>query len=189
MSYPDTLQSWHDFYVTAGAAAATLVGLLFVGLSLHIRVVVSHHDVRSLARATLTDFFVVLLLALVVLAPTTNARTTATWLIAVGVTSLALVVRPAVQGFSTRRPRTLGLWVMVSRFGLSALCFIGVAITGVLFGRGDFESGLTGLLVLVIALLVIAVRNTWDLLVTVADRPEAGATRSPRRSEPGGRRA
>jgi hypothetical protein len=83
MSYGETIQSWHDFYVTAGAAAATLVGLL-VGLSLHIRVVVSHPDVRSLARATLTDFFVVLLVALVVLAPTTNARTTATWLIAVG---------------------------------------------------------------------------------------------------------
>src|SRR5438105_10222425 len=69
MSYGDTLQSWHDFYLTAGAAAATLVGLLFVGLSLHIRVVVSHPDVRSLARATLTNFFVVLLVALVVLAP------------------------------------------------------------------------------------------------------------------------
>ena len=40
MTYADALQSWRDFYVTAGAAAATLVGLLFVGLSLHIRVVV-----------------------------------------------------------------------------------------------------------------------------------------------------
>jgi hypothetical protein len=180
MSYGETIQGWHDFYVTAGAAAATLVGLLFVGLSLHIRVVVSHPDVRSLARATLTDFFVVLLVALVVLAPTTNAPTTATWLIGVGVVSLVLVVRPALQGFRTRRPRTLGLWVLISRFGLSALCFVGVVITGVVFGRGDFESGLTGLLVLVIALLVIAVRNTWDLLVTVADRPEAERTRRSR---------
>jgi hypothetical protein len=177
MTYADTLQSWHDFYVTAGAAAATLVGLLFVGLSLHIRVVVAHHDVRSLARATLTDFFVVLLVALVVLAPTTNARTLATWLIAVGVTSLVLVLRPALQGIRTGRPRTLGLWVLISRFGLSALCFVGVAITGVVFGGGDVERGLTALLVLVIVLLVIAVRNTWDLLVTVADRPETSPSR------------
>src|SRR6478672_2514111 len=54
------LAGWHDLYVTVGAAAATLVGLLFVGLSLHIRVVVAHPEVRSLARVTLTDFFVVL---------------------------------------------------------------------------------------------------------------------------------
>jgi hypothetical protein len=180
MSYGDALQSWHDFYVTAAAAAATLVGLLFVGLSLHIRVVVSHHDVRSLARATLTDFFVVLLVALVILAPTSDARTTATWLIAVGVISLGLVVRPTLQGFRARHPRTLGLRVLISRFGLSALCFAGVATMGVIFSRGDFESGLSGLLVVVIVLLVIAVRNTWDLLVTIADRPETGPTRHPR---------
>jgi hypothetical protein len=180
MSYGDTLQSWHDFYVTAGAAAATLVGLLFVGLSLHIRVVVSHHDVRSLARATLMDFFVVLLVALVVLAPTTDTRTTATWLIAVGAVSLGLVIRPAVRGFRTRHPRTLGLLVLISRFGLSALCYAGIATMGVLFGRQDFEHGLSGLLIVVIVLLVIAVRNTWDLLVTVADRPEVGPTRQPR---------
>ena len=140
----------------------------------------SHHDVRSLARATLTAFSVVLLVALVVLAPTTDARTTATWLIAVGVISLGLVVRPALQGFRTRHPRTLGLWVLISRFGLSALCYVGVATTGVIFGRGDFKRGLSGLLVVVIVLLVIAVRNTWDLLVTVADRPEAGPSRHPR---------
>ena len=50
MTYADAVQSWRDFYVTAGAAAATLVGLLFVGLSSHIRVVVSQADVKSLAR-------------------------------------------------------------------------------------------------------------------------------------------
>jgi len=173
LSYTDSLQSWHDFYVTAGASAATLVGLLFVGLSLHIRVVVSHPDVRSLARATLTDFFVVLVIALVVLTPTSDARTTATWLIAVGAISLALIVRPTLEGFRMRHPRALGLWVLVSRFGLSALCFAGVAAVGVLFGRQDYERGLSALLIVVVLLLVVAVRNTWDLLVTVADRPAA----------------
>jgi hypothetical protein len=180
MGYGDTLQSWHDFYVTAGAAAATLVGLLFVGLSLHIRVVVSHRDVRSLARATLTDFSVVLLVALVVLTPNTDAQTTASWLIAVGVISLGLIVRPTLEGFRMRRPRALGLWVLVSRFGLSALCFAGIAAVGVLFGRQDYRGGLSGLLVVVVLLLVIAVRNTWDLLVTVAERPQAAAARRPR---------
>ena len=170
MSYADTLQGWHDFYVTTGAAAATLVGLLFVGLSLHIRVVVSHPDVRSLARATLTGFFVILLVSLVVLAPALDSRITATWLIGTGMVSLGLVVRPTLQGIRTRRPRTLSLFVLISRFGLGALCYAGVAAAGVLLARRDFESGLSVLVVLVVVLLVIAVRNTWDLLVTVADR-------------------
>ena len=185
MSYGDTLQSWHDFYLTAGAAAATLVGLLFVGLSLHIRVVVSHPDVRSLARATLTNFFVVLLVALVVLAPISDPRATAWWLISIGVTSVGLVVRPAIQGFRMRHPRALALRVLILRFGLSAICYAGVASVGVIFGRRNLESGLTGLLVVVVVLLAIAVRNTWDLLVTVADRPEASPSRGPRSANAG----
>src|SRR5215468_1089572 len=99
MTYADAFQSWRDFYVTAGAAAATLVGLLFVGLSLHIRVVVSHSDVRSLARVTLADFFVVLLVALIILVPTSSAGAVAVWLIAVAALSFWLVARPVADGF------------------------------------------------------------------------------------------
>jgi hypothetical protein len=170
MTYADGLQSWRDFYVTAGTAAATLVGLLFVGLSLHIRVVASHAGVRSLARVTLADFFVVLLVSLVILAPMGTAGV-ATWLIGVGVLSLALVARPGREAFSGRRVRSIGLGLLFSRFGLSALCYVGIVSMGVLFSVGDLNDALAGLLVLVVLLLVVAVRNTWDLLVTVADPP------------------
>jgi len=44
----------------AGTAAATLVGLLFVGLSLHLRAVLSRSEVRSLARVTLANFGLIL---------------------------------------------------------------------------------------------------------------------------------
>src|SRR6202035_37446 len=50
VSYQATLQRWHDFYAIPGQGAASLVGLLFVGLSLHIRMVLSRVDVRALAR-------------------------------------------------------------------------------------------------------------------------------------------
>jgi hypothetical protein len=180
VTYGEALLGWRDFYVTAGAAAATLVGLLFVGLSLHIKVVVSRPDVRSLARVTLADFFVVLLVALVVLAPATDAWATGAWLAGVSAVSLGLVVRPAVQAFRLRRTRTIGRWVLLSRFGLSALCYLGVGTTGVLLGRHDFDTGLSGLLIVVILLLAVSIRNTWDLLITVADSLDAGGIRHSR---------
>jgi len=173
MTYADAVQSWRDFYVTAGAAAATLVGLLFVGLSLHIRVVVSQADVKSLARITLADFFVILLVALVILAPLGDAGATAAWLIAVAAVSAALVVRPAAEGFRRSRTRTIGLRVLLWRFGLSTFCYLGVGSMGVLFRLGDVNGALSGLLLVVVLLLVVAVRNTWDLLVTVADRQDS----------------
>ena len=172
MTFSDALVGWHDFYVTAGAAAATLAGLLFVGLSLHIRVVVSHPDVRSLARVTLTDFFVILLIALALLQPTLSTTQIADWLLAVAAVSLALIVRPASQGFRSKADRAIGVGVLVARFGVSALAFVGIGATGVLFIGGDFRDALSGLMPVVVLLLVVAVRNTWDLLVTVADRSD-----------------
>ena len=41
MLYQAELAGWHDFFILAGMASATLVGLLFVGLSLHLRIVVT----------------------------------------------------------------------------------------------------------------------------------------------------
>jgi len=162
---------WHDFYVTAGAASATLVGLLFVGLSLHIRVVVAHPDVRSLARVTLVDFFSVLMIALLLLAPESNARVTAAWLLAIAVISLGLSLRPGIEGFRSRRERKLGLRILVARFGLSAVGYFGIAVAGLFLTRDQEALSLSLLLAVVILLLVVAVRNTWDLLVTVADQP------------------
>jgi hypothetical protein len=172
MSYAASVQSWHDFYVTAGPAAATLVGLLFVGLTLHIRVVVTHPDVRSLARVTLMDFFVVLLVALLVLEPATDTRVTGASLIAIAMVSLVLVTRPALEGL--KGTGTIRLAVLILRFGSSAACYLGVGAMGVLFSGRDFEDGFRGLQLLVVLLLVIAVRNTWDQLVVVAASPDAG---------------
>lgn len=55
MSYQDTLLGWHDFYLAGAGASATFAGLLFVGLSLHIRIVVTHPEARSLVAQGLAD--------------------------------------------------------------------------------------------------------------------------------------
>src|SRR5437762_13927998 len=98
-----TLAGWHALYVTVAAAAATLVGLLFVGLSLHIRVVVAHPDVRSLARVTLTDFVVVLLVALLLLSPAGGVQTAGIALVIVAGVSLVIMLRVALDGLRLRR--------------------------------------------------------------------------------------
>ena len=173
MTFAQALQSWHDFYLTAGAASATLVGLLFVGLSLHIRVVVSHTDVRALARVTLTNFFVIVLISLSILIPTSSATNIALWVLLVGLVSLGLMLRPAIEGLRNRSS-TLGLAVLTARFGISALGYVALVALAAVFAAGNFDAGFNGLVTVVVVLLVMAVRNTWDLLVTVADKA-AGA--------------
>ena len=40
-----TVGDLHDFFILAGTSAATLVGLLFVGLSLHLKIVIAASEV------------------------------------------------------------------------------------------------------------------------------------------------
>ena len=109
MSYQDTLLTWHDFYLACAAASATFAGLLFVALSLHLRIVVTHPEARSLARITLTDYFAVLLVSLFLLTPAGVPQQTGIDLMVISGVSLALITPPSVRGIRARRARTLGL--------------------------------------------------------------------------------
>jgi hypothetical protein len=167
-SYTDTLAHWHDFFLAAGGAAATLVGLLFVALSLHLRTVVAQPDVRALARITLTDFTCVLLTALLTLIPTDQASTTGWELLAVSAVNLPRAI-PIVRAAFGRDRSVLHPALLIRRFGLSLACYLGLAAIGLLFVVGQPENALGWLVGDTIALLLTALRNTWDLLVTVAD--------------------
>ena len=162
-------QPWHDFDLTAGAAAATLVGLLFVGLSLHIRVVVDYREVRGLARVTLSNFFSVLVVSLLLLAPQGDSTITGALLVGVAAFNVLLVVRAAILGMRPGSQKTLRLRVLLSRFGLSIFCSALLAAMGGLLYAGKTDEALGGLLGVIILFLVVSVRNTWDLLVTVAE--------------------
>jgi hypothetical protein len=83
---------------------------------------------------------------------------------------------PRSKGFRARRAKAIGLRVLVARFGLSWACYAGVAVDGILLARGDSGRALSSLLAVIVLLLVVAVRNTWDLVVTVAHRSELHGT-------------
>lgn len=75
-AFPELIERWHDFFLMTGTAAVTLVGLLFVSLSIHLDVLL--HDRRAhlldLARQTLLAYVYVLLVSLMFLVPPTSPR-------------------------------------------------------------------------------------------------------------------
>jgi hypothetical protein len=166
MSFQATLLGWHDFYAIIGEAAASLVGLLFVGLSLHLRVVLTHKDVQALARATFSSFGLTLVLALFMVAPETQASNLGWELIGVGVVASLLVTRSIVSGVRSRE-RTISYQRLLLRFGITALTFLGVIATGGVLLAGDASDALGWLVAVSIFLIVTSLRNSWDLLVSV----------------------
>jgi hypothetical protein len=163
--YEVLAQRWRDFYIVSGTAAATLVGLLFVGLSLHLRAVLSRSEVRALARVTLANFGLMLFLSLFMLIPQ-SPTATSQFLIAGGIFSIAVIL-PSLVAAMKSRTRTLGRWEPYVRFGSSALAYATVVVAGWLLGRGSLEAAFRALLFVVLILAVVSLRNSWDLLVSV----------------------
>ena len=58
---PQSVGDWHDFFVMAGAATAALSGLVFVGMSLHVRAISEHAEYRYRARITLGALIFILI--------------------------------------------------------------------------------------------------------------------------------
>jgi hypothetical protein len=171
MPYQAEVAGWHDFYILAGTASATLVGLLFLGLSLHLRIVVTASEVRSLARVTLANFGAVLFVALVLVIPE-NSAGAGSQLVGVGIVSLLIATPSLIAAGRTRdwslQMRRLQRVRMALRFGVSGLGYLGIVLAGALF-LSSADSAFIWLLIATVVLLFVSLRNTWDLLVTVAE--------------------
>jgi hypothetical protein len=171
MSYQAEVVGWHDFYIMAGTASATLVGLLFVGLSLHLQIVITASEVRSLARVTLANFGAVLFAALFMVIPQ-GPTAAGSQLIGVGIVSL-VIAGPSLVGAVRSREWSFQMSVMqrlrvALRFGLSSLSYLAIIAAGILL-LSSVSAAFSVLLIATVLLLVVSLRNTWDLLVTVAD--------------------
>jgi hypothetical protein len=164
------MQAWHDFYMTAGGAAAALVGLLFVGVSLHLDAVVSRRDVRATARGAFLSLVALLLVSLLVLVPQFTLADLGKALVALSVVGLLGSVRDAggMWGSSLllgarRAIRKLGFRIA----GLGLLLAVGILFL-------DRNTGAPGWLLLVVFLLLASSAQTaWSLLIEVAEAKQA----------------
>jgi len=162
----------HDFYIVAATASATLVGLLFVGLSLHLRIVIATAEVRSLARVTLANFGAVLFVAMFMVIAE-DQSTAAFQLIGSGIVSLVVVAPSLLATFRSQENNLLMRRVdrarLVLRFGLSGAGYLAIIAAGVLLLSSLIVAFTVVIEVTIVVLLVVSLRNTWDLLVTVGD--------------------
>jgi hypothetical protein len=83
-----------------------------------------------------------------------------------GVFSL-VVIAPSLVAAGRSRTRTLRPFQLLLRFGSSVLGYIGVIVAGALLGRGSDAAALSWLVAVTFVLLVVSLRNSWDLLVSV----------------------
>lgn len=161
--------AWHDFFVTAGTAAAALTGLLFVALSIQLDRVLGHPEHRFRARGNFFGLTVVMVMALVVLMPSLSPGWLGVGLIVPNLTAAA------VNAWHTRRVLPTfftGSIIFPLRVAFSYVLILMGVIGGisVIWGVGG---GLLWPAIEAIGMLLIALLGAWSLLVGVAQRSNA----------------
>jgi hypothetical protein len=168
-------ERWHDFYLLAGTAAVTLVGLLFVSLSLHVQVLFQreHGHFREMALQAFQGYLYVLVSALVFLLPANNPR----WqLWTYGAINVAMLIRGLfrVPAFLKARRARFGSAAGAGRFGLPFVAY-GLGILASVEGlRQETNAALT-LLAPVMLMLISATRMAWDILEYVGKTKAGGS--------------
>ncbi len=157
------IKEWQTFYATMAAACATLVGLLFVAVSLNADYLLQKSNSGSLrvARTAFRDFLPVLLMALLFLIPNLPPFGLGSGLMVLGVAGLVSVVRQIVA--SRRSDSAAAASANVRSYVLSLAGTIGVIALAVAMML-EYTKVLYWLVVVWAALLSSASSTAWALL-------------------------
>jgi hypothetical protein len=171
VSLIEWLRQWHDFYALIGSAAATLVGLMFVAASIGAGVFTREHQsgIRSFLSPTVVHFSAILIISLIAIVPSETWQSAALFLVIIGVVGLGYcgsVWRRMI------RHGLIGTIDNVDRFWYALLPTLGYGLTitcGVELWWHR-EGGLELLAVAMMILLLVGLRNSWDMTLWIIGR-------------------
>ncbi len=161
----DKLQQWHELYSVAAGIAATLMGLMFVVISLGQRSLQTEEGfrvTRALYTPVVVFFVTIIVVSLLMLMPDTGPVALAALVGAVAAVGLGYMIASGAYGFW--RGSNLGsedfIWYVV----LPYVSYITLGTAAVMIWRTapfgpHVEAGA------VLLLLLAGIRNAWDLVV------------------------
>jgi hypothetical protein len=177
-TFTEGIARWHDFYALVGGAAAGLLGLLFVSVSLHLDVITKSvgNEVRILSEQTFLSFIYVLLISMLFMIPYQNAAGLGLPLLAMGVLACLRTAWTGVQFWRARQTpqHVLGGGYVLRRFIYPVVSYVGLTFVSLaaLHGR---VAALLWVLVVVLVLLLSATINAWQLMLLLAESKREGS--------------
>jgi hypothetical protein len=162
------LEHWHDFYILLGTASAALVALLFVAASIGAGLISAQRSTatRTYMSPIILHYTLVLFISLMALIPDMTD-----WALAAIVTIVAL----AGLGFSIVVLIGVLRYAgsdLADRFGYGgsplAAYAAALAAAGFLFAHSTI--GPNVLAAALVLLLLVNIRNAWDLMITFVQR-------------------
>jgi hypothetical protein len=162
------MQPWTQFYATVGTAAAALLGLLFVVVSINVSVALGPEEsvARPLTEQAFQNYLTVMLVAFVALFP---GITTTTFGMVALITSAASSVWVMVRFYQTLalhiRRRS---WVYSLRRNLSSLVGFGILLVSAFRMALNWGASYNWFAASTLILLFSATQASWGLLKRIA---------------------
>lgn len=168
-----TFTAWHDFFLASAGAAAVLLGLTFVGLTIHVERRGLDGARRGLAIGSATSLLYTLFASLVMLVPVGIPYAQAMGLVVIGlfgfISAQAALANARQGGFTRARLR---FQFALPGIAIGVLLLAGIALVF------RVEVAVWGAAGVVFLLIASGTQNAWDLLFSFApDVQDVGGPR------------
>ena len=164
------LSEWHEFYALLGTAAAALIALLFVAVSISTSVLTpdpeSRRNTSTYLSPVVFHYANLLFLSLIALIPTETCESFA---LAIAVPGAGSAIYSIVIALRVHRNSMSDLADRLGYGAIPALCYA-MGPVAALFLIEEKPAGLNLLAGAALLLLVINIRNAWDLMISLARR-------------------
>ncbi len=159
---------WSPFYTAMAGASATLLGLLFVAVQFNIDAITTATGNRwwAVARTTFYMYVTIFVISVAFLIPALSTRAQAGFILfSVAVGSFRAIVSWLPAGRELFRPGAGHIWqtVWLLLAPLAAYATLGYSAFQLIVGR-TLPGVFLNIAFAIIALLVIVLRNSWNLL-------------------------
>ncbi|MBV8431664.1 MAG: hypothetical protein JO244_10905 [Solirubrobacterales bacterium] len=168
------MENWSTFATVTGGAAAGLTGLLFVAVSIRINVIAKSQELRNRAAQTLTLFFTVLLIAILLAIPDQSLQVLGAELIALAMIAaggMLVLDRRARTGPTARDATAHAVASILDAVAPNALTSVLLLVAGLLLVFG-LRAGLDVLVLPVLVALAGGVTSAWLLLTKIPSRAD-----------------
>jgi len=168
-AFAQAVANWHDFYHVVSDAAAALMGLLFVSLSLNADVITRkvNADLRALAAQTFTSFICLVMFAVLFLIPDQGPLGLGIPMLGIDMIVLYVTVGHFRQAFQNRA-RAWGNNRLILRFAIPVACLVTIFVVAITVLLGQ-TNGLYWFVPVTILLIWDASLNAWDLLLRLRE--------------------
>jgi modulator of FtsH protease len=169
-NFSQLVHEWQIFYATIATASATLVGLLFVSMSLNVRLFTGSVNIglRMLSRQTLLNFLYIIVFALIFLIPRQGPIGLGLPLMCNGFVGLINNVSN-LRTLLSNIPPGIFRRAALAHAAMALTAFLILVIVAFLVMVRASTASLYWLVAPMILLLISASHDTWSLLIRVRE--------------------